>query len=159
MKLKSTLTEISLSWWSTQKRDSKLWLSWKLSELNSRSKVRICHWTYESLPHLAFSWLSGVIFLPQGFSLLIVSALLQVPCDFSLCIHQAGSEAPELMFLRPLPFQTSGKKVHIIFFPKIPLQKVLSGLIHQKVFSPASIFCSVFSNVKPIKHVPKQINF
>lgn len=119
---------------SILKSGSKQSLSWKLSEQNFRSKVKLCHWTYESLPHPAFSWLSGVIFLPQGFSLSIVSAHLQVPCDFSPCIHQAGSEAPELMFLRPLPLQPSGKNVHFFFFLKTVLQKVLSWLIRQIFF-------------------------
>lgn len=128
---------------STQKRNSKHSLSWKLSALNSRSKVRICHWTHESLPHLAFLCSSGVIFLLRCFSPLIASADLKIPCDFSPCIHQTGSEAPELMFLRSLPFQTSGQKVHI--------QKVLLCLMKQRFFSPASVFSSVFSNRKFIK--------
>lgn len=76
---------------------------------------------FEWLPHLAFWCWSGVIFLPQCFSPLIASADLQIPCGFSPCIHQAGSEAPELMFLRSPPFQTSGQKAHV--------QKVLLCLI------------------------------
>lgn len=122
---------------STKKHGSKHSLSWKLPALNSGSKLRISHWTYELLPHLAFLCSSGVIFLLQCFSPLIASADLQIPCDFSPCIHQAGSEAPELMFLRSPPFQTSGQKVHI--------EKVLLCLIQQAIFFPSfSIQLSIF---------------
>lgn len=151
------LIEISLSWWSTQKHDSKHSLSWKLFELNSRSKVRICHlWVITSSCILIVVRRDFSTSRFFSFNCLCTSAS---SLRFFSLYSSSWFWSSRVDVLETSTISDIWEKSTYHFFLKIVLTKGSIMLNTPKVFSPASVFSSVFSNRKFIKYVPKQINF